>query len=184
MGVEQIDSYEDAPKYSPVVYLLDTSTLLWSIMEPNRLSEAAKAIWQDPRKLIAVSVVSFWENVIKAKKKIFQLDDVGEWWDLRVLPYADLETLPIREEHIRDLLPLPDIHKDPFDRMLIAQARTEDMRLVTSDAHIRVSCSSRVVRNSRALKPSACRISSPPLQTGRARWPCRLRMRICSSFGW
>ena len=106
-------------------------------MEPRRLSEAATAIWQNPKKLVAVSVVSYWEVAIKAKKKIFQIDDVDKWWNRRVLPYIDLETLPIREEHISELLRLPDIHKDPFDRMLIAQARTEDMWLVTSDDRIR-----------------------------------------------
>lgn len=106
-------------------------------MEPRRLSEAAQAIWQNPKKLVAVSVVSYWEVAIKAKKKIFQIDDVAKWWDHRVLPYIDLETVPVREEHVSELLRLPDIHKDPFDRMLIAQARTEDMWLVTSDIHIR-----------------------------------------------
>jgi PIN domain nuclease of toxin-antitoxin system len=122
---------------APDVYLLDTSTLLWLIMEPRRLSEAAQAIWQNPKKLVAVSVVSYWEVAIKAKKKIFQIDDVAKWWDHRVLPYIDLETVPVREEHVSELLRLPDIHKDPFDRMLIAQARTEDMWLVISDIHIR-----------------------------------------------
>jgi len=48
-----------------------------------------------------------------------------------------LETIPVREQHVNELLLLPDIHKDPFDRMLIAQARAEDMWLVTCDDHIR-----------------------------------------------
>ena len=75
--------------------------------------------------------------MIKAKKKVFQIDDVGKWWERRVLPYIDLETIPVREQHVNELLLLPDIHKDPFDRMLIAQARAEDMWLVTCDDHIR-----------------------------------------------
>jgi PIN domain nuclease of toxin-antitoxin system len=137
MGVEETGLHEDSLKSAPNVYLLDTSTLLWLIMEPRRLSETAKAIWQNPKRLVAVSVVSYWEVAIKAKKKIFQIDDVGEWWDRRVLPYIDLEAVPVREAHVSELLRLPDIHKDPFDRMLIAQARTEDMWLVTGDDHIR-----------------------------------------------
>lgn len=137
MGAEQIGPNEDSVKSAPDVYLLDTSTLLWSIMEPSRLSETAKAIWQNPKRLVAVSVVSYWEVALKAKKKIFQIDDVEKWWDRRVLPYIDLETVPIRGEHVSELLRLPDLHKDPFDRMLIAQARTEDMWLVTSDDYIR-----------------------------------------------
>ena len=116
MGAEELGLHKDSVKSAPDVYLLDTSTLLWLIMEPHRLSEAAKAIWQNPKKLVAVSAT---------------------WWDRRVVPYIDLETIPVREEHVSELLRLPDIHKDPFDRMLIAQARTEDMWLVTSDDHIR-----------------------------------------------
>jgi PIN domain nuclease of toxin-antitoxin system len=136
MGVEAIDLYESSLDALDV-YLLDTSTLLWLIMDPGRLSETAKAVWQNPGKLIAVSVVSYWEIAIKANKKIFDIDDVPGWWNRRVLPFIDLETVPIREEHVGELSRLPDIHKDPFDRMLIAQARAEDMSLVTCDTHIR-----------------------------------------------
>jgi PIN domain nuclease of toxin-antitoxin system len=114
-------------------------------MDPGRLSETALAIWQDPRKLIAVSVVSYWEVAIKASKRVFRIDDVAMWWARRVLPFSDLETLPIREEHVRELIRLPEIHKDPFDRMSIAQARVEDMSLVTCDAHIRSYPAVRVV---------------------------------------
>ena len=92
-----------------------------------------------------MSVVSYWEITIKANKKILDIDDVPEWWDRRVLPFIDLETLPIREEHVSELNRLPDIHKDPFDRMLIAQARTEDMSLVTCDALIRSYPAVRIV---------------------------------------
>jgi PIN domain nuclease of toxin-antitoxin system len=145
MGAEGVDLYEDSVEAAPDVYLLDTSTLLWSIMCPGRLSEAALAIWQDPKKLIAVSVVSYWEVAIKANKRIFQIDDVVTWWARRVLPFSDLETLPIREEHVSELIRLPEIHKDPFDRMLIAQARVEDMWLVTCDALIRSYPAVRVV---------------------------------------
>jgi len=102
MGSEGIDFHEDPVKVAPDVYLLDTSTLLWSIMDPGRLSETALAIWQDPKKLIAVSVVSYWEVAIKANKRVFQIDDVATWWARRVLPFGDLETLPIREEHSRN----------------------------------------------------------------------------------
>jgi PIN domain nuclease of toxin-antitoxin system len=111
----------------------------------RRLSETARAVWQNPEKLIAVSVVSYWEITIKANKKILDIDDVPAWWDRRVLPFIDLETVPIREEHVSELSRLPDIHKDPFDRMLIAQARTEDMSLVTCDALIRSYPAVRIV---------------------------------------
>src|ERR1039458_8930956 len=108
-------------------------------------SSTWKRFRSDPEKLIAVSVVSYWEITIKANKKIFDIDDVPAWWDRRVLPFIDLETLPIREEHVSELNRLPDIHKDPFDRMLIAQAHTEDMSLVTCDALIRSYPAVRIV---------------------------------------
>jgi PIN domain nuclease of toxin-antitoxin system len=137
MSVEAADFDENSGRVAPDIYLLDTSTLLWLIMDPGRLSETARAVWQNPEKLIAVSVVSYWEIAIKANKKIFDIDDVPGWWDRRVLPFIDLEPVSVRQEHVSELSSLPDIHKDPFDRILIAQARTEDMSLVTCDALIR-----------------------------------------------
>jgi len=95
----------------------------------SRLGRLAK-----PEKLIAVSVVSYWEVAIKANKRIFQIDDVVTWWARRVLPFSDLETLPIREEHVSELIRLPEIHKDPFDRVLVAQATVEGITLLTVDS--------------------------------------------------
>jgi hypothetical protein len=102
MGGEAAGFYENSAKDAPDIYLPDTSTL-------RRLGD---------------------HDQVKANKKIFDIDDVPGWWDRRVLPFIDLETVPIREERVRELSRLPGIHKDLFDRMLIAQARTEDMSLV------------------------------------------------------
>jgi len=118
------------------IYLLDTSTLLWVIAEPERLSKGARAIWSNPHGLIAVSVISYWEIAIKAAKGILPIEDVATWWKRRALLYVDAEPIPVREEHIAELVLLPQVHKDPFDRMLIAQARVENMLLVTSDKQI------------------------------------------------
>ncbi len=85
--------------------------------------------------MVAVSVINYWEIVLKKDK--LGIRDVPWFWEGRVLPYVDLEALPVREEHIAELLFLPHLHKDPFDRMLIAQARVENMFLVTSDKQIR-----------------------------------------------
>ena len=126
-----------AESTAPVVYLLDTATLLWVFAEPDRLSRDARAIWTNPRALIAVSVVSYWEIAIKAAKGILKSDDVGEWWQRRALLYVDMKPVHVREEHVTELLLLPQLHKDPFDRMLIAQARVENMPLVTPDKLIR-----------------------------------------------
>ncbi len=122
-----------AERTAPDAYLLDTATLLWVIMEPDRLSRDAKALWTNPQAPIAVSVVSYWEIAIKAAKGILRIDDVGAWWQRRALLYVDRKPVKVREEHVSELLLLPQLHKDPFDRMLIAQARVEKMPLVTSD---------------------------------------------------
>jgi PIN domain nuclease of toxin-antitoxin system len=119
MDAEESDFEEDARGYSSNRYLLDTSIILWLTAEPERLSDAASAIWRDPNRMIAVSLINYWE--------------IAWLWDDRISSYVDLETLPVREEHIAELSLLPQLHKDPFDRMLIAQARVENMILVTPD---------------------------------------------------
>ena len=131
MAVEEIDFEEDARRYR---YLLDTSVVLWVTAEPERLSKTAAAIWRTPDTPVAVSVISYWEIAIKAGK--LGIGDVAKWWEHRVMPFVDMEPIPVREEHIADLLLLPRLHKDPFDRMLIAQARVEKMPLVTADSQI------------------------------------------------
>jgi len=135
MGVEGIDFEEDARLYAPNRYLLDTSIALWVTAEPARLSKAASAIWHDPHRMVAVSVISYWEIVLKKEK--LGIRDVSRFWEQFIEPYVDLETLPVREEHVTELLLLPPLHKDPFDRMLISQARVENMLLVTADKQIR-----------------------------------------------
>ncbi|MFN7923867.1 MAG: hypothetical protein U0Q16_27440 [Bryobacteraceae bacterium] len=60
--------------------------------------------------------------MLKARKKVVGISGVRDWWERRVRPFVDPYVVPIREEHVDGLLLLPDIHKDPFDRILIAQA--------------------------------------------------------------
>lgn len=114
-------------------HLLDTSTLLWALGEPERLS--AKA-----RRLVAagenvVSVASYWEVVIKAQKGVLSIGDLAMWWR-RATELTSARILHIRPSHIIALAALPMLHKDPFDRILIAQARAEGLVLVTSDGPI------------------------------------------------
>jgi PIN domain nuclease of toxin-antitoxin system len=134
MGAEEIDLEADARRYASNPYLLDTCTLLWVTNDPERLSKSASAIWRDPNRIIAVSVVNYWEIAVKKDK--LSIRDVTWYWEHRVLPYVDIEPVQIREEHIAELLLLPQLHKDPFDRILIAQARVENMLLVTSDQKV------------------------------------------------
>lgn len=134
MGAEEIDLEEDARRYAPKLYLLDTCTLLWATNKPEQLSGPARAIWHEPNGMIAVSVINYWEIANKAEKH--GIADIGKWWEHRVIPFVDLETIQVREEHVTEMLRLPRPHKDPFDRMLIAQARVENMILVTPDKYI------------------------------------------------
>ena len=111
-------------------YLADTSALIWALENPARLSKPArKALENGP---IILSVASYWEVVIKARKGLFEIADPVSWW-ARATGFLGGEILSIRGAHIAALAALPDLHKDPFDRILIAQAVAEGFALVSSD---------------------------------------------------
>lgn len=113
-------------------YLLDTSILIWAVQDDERLSDTHRHILTgaDP---VLVSVASFWEIAIKQSLGKLRIDG-----DLRaVIRDSGIELLPIRLDHIDRILDLPFHHRDPFDRMLIAQARAEKLTILTSDRHFR-----------------------------------------------
>ena len=115
-------------------FLLDTSTLIWAVASPDRLSPAArKALKSGP---LMLSVVSYWEVVIKAQKGLLKVADPVNWW-ARATNLLGGEILSIRTDHITALASLPDLHRDPFDRMLIAQAAAEGFALLGCDDQIR-----------------------------------------------
>jgi PIN domain nuclease of toxin-antitoxin system len=115
------------------MHLVDTHTLLWANSAPELLSAPARRVIES--KQIKVSVVSFWELMLKRTKKDAPLADPVAWWE-RYITRASIEALPVRVGHIAQLDTLPDLHKDPFDRMLIAQAAFEDLPIVTADTAI------------------------------------------------
>ena len=114
-------------------HLLDTSTLLWALGEPERLSAKARRLVEAGENV--VSVASYWEVVIKAQKGLLSIGDLGTWWR-RATELTSARVLHIRPSHITALAALPMLHTDPFDRILIAQAKTEDLGIVTSDGPI------------------------------------------------
>lgn len=118
-------------------HLLDTSTLIWAVGAPEKLSTAARKICRSHETRPAVSVVSLMELIVKAQKGSLRLaPDPVQWWNdqVRRLGYI---VLPLRQAHVEHLWALPPIHKDPADRLLIAQAVVEGIPLVACDEAIR-----------------------------------------------
>lgn len=114
-------------------FLLDTNIILLAGFDSERLSENTKnAIEQGPNYL---SVVSYWEVVLKSTKGRLNVGDPISWWSEALRQMAATPLL-LRPEHITELSSLALIHQDPFDRVLIAQAKIEDCTLLTTDRQI------------------------------------------------
>lgn len=112
--------------------LLDTHAILWWMADdPNLLSGARKAIL-DRNNVVHVSAASIWEMGIKTR--LGKLILPQDWYEvLKQEPFAHL---PMTAEHAVEASGLPLIHRDPFDRMLVAQARQQNLTLVTADSQI------------------------------------------------
>ncbi len=112
--------------------LLDTQLLLWAAGQPQRLSVATRTLLLDPRHELLFSAASLWEITIKSS--LGRDDFVVEPRVLRrgLLDNGYVE-LPITGEHAVSVEALPDIHRDPFDRLLVAQALCEGVTLLTAD---------------------------------------------------
>ena len=114
-------------------HLLDTSALLWALGDPKRLSAKARRLVETGENV--VSVASYWEVVIKTQKGLLSISDLATWWR-QATELVAARILHIRPTHVTALVALPMIHKDPFDRILIAQAKAEGLGLVTNDGSI------------------------------------------------
>ena len=115
--------------------LLDTHILLWAAGQPDKLSPSAQEMLLDSRNTLFFSSASIWEVVIKRclGRDNFKVDPYRLRKMLILNHYIELA---ITSEHALRVDMLPMLHKDPFDRILIAQARIEGMLLVTVDAAI------------------------------------------------
>jgi PIN domain nuclease of toxin-antitoxin system len=114
--------------------LLDTHTFLWFIDDDPRLSETAARHIGDPAARVLVSVVTAWEIAIKVSTGKLTLDrPLTRLWP-ESLAQNEFEILDVRSEHVMALSPLPLHHRDPFDRLLIAQAISDRLQLVSADA--------------------------------------------------
>ena len=112
-------------------YLLDTHTLLWARTAPNVLSADALAVLESADSALYLSIASLWECAIKSS--IGKLDVPDEFYQTVA---ADYEILGIEVSHVEACAKLPMHHRDPFDRMLVAQARLGGLTLLTRDRDI------------------------------------------------
>lgn len=112
--------------------LIDTHLLIWAASSPEKLSSHAQALLLDVQNELFFSPVSIWEIVIKAElhKENFMINPSTLY---RGLLRAGYQELLVRTEHTLNVATLPTIHKDPFDRLLLAQASVEKMQLLTAD---------------------------------------------------
>ncbi len=112
--------------------LLDTQVLIWTLLQPNRLLATTQEAIEDGANDVFVSIASPWEIAIKKSRGNLDPPD-----DLEVqLAEKRFSLLPISLSHTRAIESLPHHHGDPFDRMLVAQAQTNGLTIVTSDHKI------------------------------------------------
>ena len=117
------------------MYLLDTHALLWFLFNDEQLSERARNIIINNKGRVFASIISLWESAIKIR--INKLNFKYNPNDIMILSRKESITiLNISVVQINETINLPLIHRDPFDRLLIAQAKVEDMTLVTCDRYI------------------------------------------------
>ncbi len=115
--------------------LLDTHTFLWALVDAG-LSPLARASLLSPENVLYFSAVSYWEICIKLNiGKLVLASDWDKEFE-RFMLLNHIRWLPIEKEHMRAILALPMLHRDPFDRLLIAQAQYENMAIVTRDINI------------------------------------------------
>ena len=120
-------------------YLLDTHVLLWAAGEPERLNDSVISILSDESHLLYFSAVSIQEIAIKSalNKPDFYIDAKALTEGLIAAGYLELT---MTSGHAQQLVDLPEMHRDPFDRMLVSQAKAEGLNLITNDGNIIKHC--------------------------------------------
>ena len=118
--------------------LVDTHTFLWELMDDPRSSPKAREFLRSETDELVFSLVSLWEVAIKIRTgKLTTIGSSVSYLRDEMNTYG-MELLPISYEHIIQVEALPSHHGDPFDRLLIAQAKSESIPILTSDAKIRL----------------------------------------------
>jgi len=115
-------------------YLLDTHVVLWIAENSPKISQEARQVLRKDD-LKYVSIASAWEVAIKISKGNFDLTGgLAEFY--KIIDYNALEILPVKREYLSRLTDMPFIHKDPFDRLIVAASIVEEMTIITADENI------------------------------------------------
>ena len=118
-------------------YLLDTHAFLWFVLDDQRISPRAKSIIANSQNEIFFSAASAWEMAIKVKLDRFKIKGDLDTFITEQLSMNSFAPLSITISHSLYTERLPQIHKDPFDRILISQSKLEDLPLISKDKAIR-----------------------------------------------
>ncbi|BAY29519.1 hypothetical protein NIES2107_13620 [Nostoc carneum NIES-2107] len=116
--------------------LLDIHAFIWWVTNDPQLSTNARNAIADPSNVLYLSVVSAWEIIIKNKLGKLTLPEPVEEYIPSRLAINRIESLPIQMSHVLQVASLPNIHRDPFDRILIAQSQVEYLPIITIDQQI------------------------------------------------
>lgn len=124
--------------------LLDTHALLWFLLADHKLSQRAQGMISDAETVVEISPASYWEIAIKISLGKYELLEPYAQFMERELRISDFSILPILPRHTALLTNLPFHHRDPFDRLLIAQSMAEAIPLVSCDQNFDAYAISRI----------------------------------------
>jgi PIN domain nuclease of toxin-antitoxin system len=117
-------------------FLMDTHVFLWLIFEPRKLSRLAKKKLEAPTEPHCISIATLWEIVVKTQIGKLQLGCRVETFFAEYVSNRDLTVLDIELGDLLAYATLPMLHRDPFDRLLVAQATARDLTIISSDESI------------------------------------------------
>jgi len=116
--------------------LLDTHIFLWFISADSRLPILFRDAIREPKNAVFLSVASLWEIIIKSNLGKLPLPQSPEIYIPRQRRIHQIKSLPVIESSLKNLVSLPNLHRDPFDRILISQALSHNLTIVTVDQEV------------------------------------------------
>lgn len=115
--------------------LLDTQVWLWMLAAPDRLSAESRALLTAAENELLLSAASAWEIAIKHGLGRLQLPEAPARYISRMMIHTSVTPLPVHHRHALRVAELPEHHRDPFDRLLVAQAQLEGVPIITADRY-------------------------------------------------